>query len=295
VPAPGAAFERLGSAAVRVLPAPLLTRLARAQRPLARYAAAAKWRRYYPKRFVWALGPEDDLLHYTLEFAAGAHSALRYYHGVRMYFEGGKWNCAEVEKVLADAGFTLAQARSMLEFACGYGRLTRHFVHLLPAERITGSDIDPGAVAFVRRRFGVDGFTSTASPDRLSHGRRYQLIVVVSLFSHLPLDSWGPWLSRLHSLLEDDGLLLFSTLGRHAYDTNLAPEARERFTSPAPGFHYSPENETRGRLSGRHYGIAYVEEAFVRRAVAEAFDGALVSFVPRALNDFQDAYVLRRG
>lgn len=279
---------------MRLCPTPLLDLGARAQRPLARYAASAKWRRYYGKQFVSAFDPEDDLMHYTMDFAASAHSSLRYYHGVRMYFEGGKWNCAEVEKVLGDVGFRLADARSMLEFACGYGRLTRHFVHMLPPARITGSDIDPGAVAFVRERFGVDGLVSTSSPTDLSHDRRFQLIVVVSLFSHLPLDSWSRWLAQLYGLLEDDGLLLFSTLGMHAYDVNVPAGARDRFVSPVDGFHYGTDNETRGRLSGRHYGITYVDEAFVRRTVAATCDGELVTFVPRALNDFQDAYVLRR-
>ena len=61
------------------------------------------------------------------------------------------------------------------------------------------------------------------------------------------------------------------------------------------GFHYSPENETRGRLSGQHYGVAYVNDTFVRRVAADTFAGTFVTFVPRALNGFQDAYVLRRG
>jgi SAM-dependent methyltransferase len=277
------------------LPLPLLTALARAQRPLARSVAAAKWRRFYGRQFVSRVDPEDDLMHYTLDYAAGEHSSLRYYHGVRMYLEGGKWNCAEVEKVLADIGFTLSNATSMLEFACGFGRLTRHFVHMLPAARITGSDIDPRAVSFVRREFGVDGFVSTTSPADLRHDGRYQLIVVVSLFSHLPLAAWGPWLTRLHALLEDDGLLVFSTLGMHAYDVNIPADARARFHAEVDGFHYSPENETRGRLPGDDYGIAYVDDGFVRRTAADAFAGELVTFVPRALNDFQDAYVLRRS
>ncbi len=279
---------------MRLLPTALLDLVARLQRPLARHAASAKWRRYYGKQFVSAVDPDDDLMHYTMDFAAREHSSLRYYHGVRMYLEGGKWNCAEVEKVLGDVGFRLADARSMLEFACGYGRLTRHFVFMLPPARITSSDIDPGAVAFVCDRFGVDGFVSTTAPTELRHDRRYQLIVVVSLFSHLPLDSWGAWLAQLHALLEDGGLLLFSTLGTYAYDVNIPSEARDRFASPVDGFHYDTDNETRGRLSGEHYGITYVDEAFVRRTVADAFDGELVTFVPRALNEFQDAYVLRR-
>jgi 2-polyprenyl-3-methyl-5-hydroxy-6-metoxy-1,4-benzoquinol methylase len=288
------AFQHYGPTVVRLVPTPLREPLARAHRPLARYVAAGKYRRKYGAGFVSRFHPEDDLMHYTFDFAR-QEPALRYYHGVRMYFEGGEWNAAEVDKVLRDVGFSLRDAGSMLEFACGYGRLTRHLVHMISPSRITGSDIDPRAVEFVTEQFGIRGFPSTASPEDLHHDRRYELIVVVSLFSHLPSDTWGPWLTRLHGLLEDDGLLLFSTLGTHAYEVNIPDSDRPAFQTITEGFFYNTSNETRGRLSGDQYGVAYVSEDYVRGAVKRSFDGRMLTFVPRALNGFQDVYVLQRA
>src|ERR1700732_676679 len=101
---------------------------ARAPRPLARYLAASKYRRKYGGRFVSRIDAKDDLLHYSIDGASESFSSFRYYHGVQWYFNGGEWNAAEVEDVLDYAGFSLGEAGSVLEFACGYGRLTRHFV-----------------------------------------------------------------------------------------------------------------------------------------------------------------------
>jgi hypothetical protein len=59
-------------------------------------------------------------------------------------------------------------------------------------------------------------------------------------------------------------VLLFSTLGMHAFDANVPEADRAGFRRAAEGFFYNEANETRGRLSADHYGTAYVDEPFVR-------------------------------
>lgn len=281
-----AAIQRVGTKLLPLIPASLQPPLIRLHRPLARYVAAGKYRRKYGGRFVATVDANDDLLHYGLE-AASAYPAFRYYHGVRMYLEGGEWNSHEVEKVLGDVGVSLADAGSFLEFASGYGRLTRHFVHTISPSKITVSDIDPRAVDFVRETFGVGGFYSASTAEEVAHDGRYDVIVVVSLFSHLPEASWRPWLERLHRMLNADGVLLFSTHNFHDADP-------KDFETQAEGFLYRRQNETRGRLDVQQYGAAYVSDAYVKGAVAEHFAGRLLTFAPHALMGGQDAYVVRR-
>jgi 2-polyprenyl-3-methyl-5-hydroxy-6-metoxy-1,4-benzoquinol methylase len=288
------AARRVGPVLLRLVPARLRPPLARIHRPLARQLAAVKYRRTYGRRFVAKIHEEDDLLHYSLDVAS-AEPAFRYYRAVEMYFAGGAWNVAEVEKTLADAGFALDEARSLLEFACGYGRLTRHLVHKLDPGRITVSDIDARGVDFLTAELGVSGFHSARTARQLTHDGRYDMVVVVSLFSHLPLEHWRPWLERLGEMLNPGGVLWFSTGGMHAWTVNVAETDREAFRPKADGFLWREENETRGRLAAEEYGIAYVSNAFVERAVSESFPGRLLRYCPRALNGFQDAYVLQRA
>jgi 2-polyprenyl-3-methyl-5-hydroxy-6-metoxy-1,4-benzoquinol methylase len=282
---------RAGSKLIEAIPAPLRPWLSRFQRPAARYLAAAKYRRKYGGQFVSMIDDDDDLLHYGLEFAS-AYPAFRYYHAVRMYLEGGEWNAAEVKAVLDDVGLPLGDAGSVLEFACGYGRLTRHFVPTIGASKLTVSDIDGRAVDFVKERFGVDGFYSTTTACELINDGRYDVIVVVSLFSHLSIEDWGPWLRRLHQMLNTDGVLLFSTHNiKDAGENHAGENAAE---TKADGFLYREQNETRGRLNPERYGTAYVSEQYVERAVSENSVGRLLTFSPGALMGGQDAYVLQR-
>lgn len=285
--------QRFGPRLVALVPAGLRPRLAELHRPAARHLAAARYRRRYAEPFMSDIDYADDLLQYALGVAA-ARPALRYYDAVNMYFRGGEWNAAEMAKVVDEHGFPLAGAGSVLEFACGWGRVTRHLVHLMDRGRLTVSDVDPVAVRFVSRKLGVRGFSSAIDPLDLRHEDRYDLILVVSLFSHLPIAAWGPWLERLGRLLEPGGALAFSTLGMHAFAVNVTEDERGAFDEVAEGFFYRAANETRGRLDTDHYGLAYVAEDPVRDLAGQHFPGRVVAACPRALNDFQDVYVLER-
>ena len=236
----------------------------------------------------------DDLMQYALGFTA-SRGVLAYSDAARMYFHGGEENAAELAEVLREHGFFLADAASVLEFACGWGRVTRHLVHLMDRDRLVVSDVDPAAVRFVCGKLGVRGFPSAIDPDELRHDRRYDVVLVVSLFSHLPLGAWGPWLGRLGGFVEPGGALVFSTLGMHAFDVSVPEAERGAFEAVAEGFLHRAVNETRGRLGTEHYGVSYVAEGSVRELAEQHFPGSIVAACPRALNRFQDVYVLRRG
>ena len=285
--------QQFGPGLVALVPAPMRPWLAELHRPIARHLAAARYRRRYGGPFMSDIDYADDLLQYSLGVAA-PRPALRYYDAVRMYFQGGEWNAAEMAGVVREHGFPLVEAGSVLEFACGWGRVTRHLVHLMDRSRLTVSDVDPVAVQFVCRKLGVRGFASAIAPLDLRREERYDVILIVSLFSHLPLADWGPWLGRLGRLLEPGGALAFSTLGMHAFDVNIPDAERGAFQEVAEGFFYRAANETRGRLSTDHYGLSYVAEGPVRDLVEQHFPGSIVAACPRALSIFQDVYVLER-
>jgi 2-polyprenyl-3-methyl-5-hydroxy-6-metoxy-1,4-benzoquinol methylase len=277
--------------AVKVLPTPIVRFLARAHRPLARYLAARPYQGGASGPFVRSVHSEDDLVHHGMRQMAEAGSAFRYYHSLELYYGGGERNASETESILAALGAPLDDAGSILEFACGHGRLTRHLVRRVSPAKLTVSDIDRNAVDFVTRTFGVRGLYSTTEPEQLVHDRQYDLILVVSLFSHLPIQTWTRWLKRLNELLMPDGLLVFSTLPWQTGDSPPIPEQNAAFEL---GLLYSEQNETRGRLRGDEYGTSFVRTQFVLDAVEQHFTGRLVKHLPLALNGVQDVYVLRR-
>lgn len=206
---------------------------------------------------------------------------------LRDYLADGWRTLSELVLLLERAGHCLSGCKQVLEFASGHGRFTRHLVKALGHERVTVSDVVPGAVAFSTAQFGVRGFVSTSEPAALAWPGRYDLVFVLSLFSHLPRSSWGRWLARLVDAVEPGGLLVFTTHGTEA-------ARRARVTLDAEGYFFAPSSESTA-IDAQEYGTAFTDEAFVRARTAElAGTVEVLRWAPMWFWHHQDAWVLQR-
>jgi SAM-dependent methyltransferase len=198
------------------------------------------------------------------------------------YFRQGYELIPTIEQI-ADWAFPGERDRiSVLEFACGYGRIVRHLVRSFPAANVSASDIDAGAVVFVTEQLGVNGKLSAAEPEQLRWDESYDLVVVPSLFSHLPDRTFARWLGFLHGLLNDRGVLAFSVHG----------EELEPGGDFSAGIVYRPINEAAGRLDPEEYGSATVTEDYVADRIETATGSRRYARVERGFWDFQDVYLL---
>jgi SAM-dependent methyltransferase len=180
---------------------------------------------------------------------------------------------------------TPAIAGNVLDFASGYGRVTRFLLRFLPAERLWVSDVYADGVRFQEERFGVHGVVSSVLPEDFPAGEtRFDAILVTSLFSHLAAERFVAWLRVLMRLLAPGGVLAFSV-----HDRGLLPPGTE---VPAPGLLFQAISES-GSLAGDDYGSAWVSEDFVRGALRQATGeaGGSLHRLPRGLCGFQDLYV----
>jgi SAM-dependent methyltransferase len=214
-----------------------------------------------------------------------------------MYFASGRLIWSTLRAVIERRFGGLSRVGKLLDFAAGYGRVSRFIVQDLAPERLWVAEIDPAAVRFQERAFGVHGLLSTGRPEDLACDERFDCIVVSSLFTHLPAGDFHAWLARLCGLLNPGGLLLMSVhdlaLLGEAAPASAADAAGEE---PAAGLVFREVSESRS-LATAQYGTAWVSEGFVRSALA-ATAGALgldVKRVPRGLVSFQDLYVVSLG
>lgn len=173
----------------------------------------------------------------------------------------------------------------ILEFAAGFGRLTRFLVKRYDPSLIVTSDIDEPAVAFCGERIGVRSIVSAIRPEDLPIHEKFDLILVYSLFSHLPADLFSRWLGRLYELLDEGGFLVISVHD----ERSVPPEHR----NPG-GLTFGPENESRF-LESSVYGSTWVSSAYVRDAIARTCPGSRTTHVPWGLSNYQDIYVIGRG
>jgi SAM-dependent methyltransferase len=203
------------------------------------------------------------------------------------YFGLGYEAWAVFDDVLAWRGRRWSDVGKMLDFACGYGRVTRFLVQTEARRGLHVSDILDDAVEFQRKTFGVQGFVSHYDPAMVQLPGPFDLITVVSLFTHLPDDLFRKWLAKLAHALSPGGMLVLTTQGPWCYEHN--------FGKPmASDFVFRPESESK-RLEPKLYGVTYCSEQRFRAILAEVGDFHVSAVVPRGLNEHQDLYVIERG
>ncbi len=203
------------------------------------------------------------------------------------YFRSGAEIWEALRRLLEWRSGSLERIGALLDFASGYGRVTRFIARALPPERVWVADVYAGAVRFQEERFGVHGIVSTVEPEAFASPRRFDCVFVSSLFTHLPERSFGRWLARLWSLVAPGGALAFSVHDPSLLGDGVAgPDG-----APPGGFRFAPVSES-GSLSAADYGTCWASEDFVRRALASAAPGAAVLRFPRALCNFQDLYLV---
>jgi len=134
------------------------------------------------------------------------------------YIQGGHNNALAVKRQILDLRHP-NEALKVLDFASGFGRITRHLTHMMPEHQIMASDIHSNACEFLKDTLGIPAFVSSSDPSELSIGEDYDIIFVMSLFSHLPDRTFGLWLGALYERLAPGGFLLFTANGRVTLDT----------------------------------------------------------------------------
>jgi SAM-dependent methyltransferase len=195
-----------------------------------------------------------------------------------------------LEEIVGHRFGGLSKVGSFLDFAGGYGRMTRFLAAKVDPARIWTSDIKARAVEFQRRQFGVNGFVSTAEPEALKIAERFDIIFVASLFSHLPESTFARWLRKLCELCRPDGLVIFSV-----HDVSLLSPVQR----PAADFIYSAVNEETPLhvgdrpLDTSQYGLTYVSEHYLRKVIGELpLRSRRYIRWDRALLNHQDIYIL---
>jgi SAM-dependent methyltransferase len=170
----------------------------------------------------------------------------------------------------------------VLDFASGYGRITRFLVREILPESLWVADVYAEGVRFQEERFGVHGVISTVRPEELELGETFDAILVTSLFTHLPEERFLAWLRVLFGRLNPGGVLAFST-----HDPSLLVPCPPL---PESGLLFQEISES-GSLDTSDYGSTWVTEEFVRGAVARVAPSASVHRLERGLCNYQDLYV----
>lgn len=106
---------------------------------------------------------------------------------------------------------------STLDWGCGCGRTTR-FLLDAGLGQIYGCDIDRPAIAWCERELAPARFAVIGTEPPTDYGPgSMDLIIGVSVLTHLSRQDQSTWLRELHRIASPDGLILVTVHGDYAY------------------------------------------------------------------------------
>lgn len=220
--------------------------------------------------------PDDHLFAYVRDNAQTEAKAIE------DYLKGGYESAA----IFAKIAMQYPGTKTVLEFASGYGRMTRHIKSVAPHLDVTVCDIHEQANRFARDNMGVRSIESSPVPEQFFADQPYDMTFALSLFSHLPRHTWTRWLRSLLSTLRKDGILAFTAHGRVS-----ANEQSIDFDSDGFAFHARSEQAD---LDVADYGSAYVTPKFAFAQINSLGNARIVDFSEGHWWGHQDLYVIQR-
>ena len=173
----------------------------------------------------------------------------------------------------------------ILDFPCGYGRVSRLLKLAFPAAELTAADLDRSAVDFCATEFGATPLYSAVDPSEIPLRGRFDLIFCGSLLTHLQAERWAGFLEFFQAALNPGGLLVFSThsdlaaewliTGYHDYGLPPASITDLLTQYQATGFGYVDY------APGQNYGISLSTAAWVATAAAKVKGWQCVAYFPK--------------
>lgn len=156
------------------------------------------------------------------------------------------------------------KANTILDFGSGYGRVSRFLPQVFPNAEISISEVKGHSLKFQKEQFGFMGIEHTQDAESLGNST-FDLVLSLSVFTHLPQASFEAWLTKLINALNPNGALVFTF--------NNISTFKEQ--APDPNFHYLTLSEDSSfsfvsdSLSDTsEYGSTYVSYTYLEEFLA---------------------------
>lgn len=178
----------------------------------------------------------------------------------------------------------------MLDWGCGCGRVTVHFLMEPNTAVVHGCDIDPAAVAWCDAHLAPGQFkTIDPWPPTPYANATFDLVIGFSVFTHLARDVQRAWLIEMQRIIAPGGLFLASTHG------SFAATFAELSDSPTLLQHGIVDDIQDGTLDGiapeGYYRGVFQTREYTVREWSRYFE--IVEYIERGMGNFQDLIVMQ--
>lgn len=229
--------------------------------------------------------PDDLIFRFLVENPVFKTTEL----AVKYYFYDGAKSARKLNKLLfSQLGVKRSVDTCFLEFASGYGCVTRQLTRELSPVNIVSCDIHEAACSFINSAIGVKTILSATNPEDLKiKSNSFDVVFALSFFSHMPDHTWGRWLKNLFDKVTPCGYLIFTTQGM---------VSRKHFGNPMipdNGIWFTPSSEQKD-LDVADYGNTIVTPEYVKRAVENILCQNIFYIAEAGWWEHQDLYVIKK-
>ncbi|HIJ81338.1 MAG TPA: class I SAM-dependent methyltransferase [Desulfuromonadales bacterium] len=202
-----------------------------------------------------------------------------------------------VTAYMTEAGLEISTVRSVLDIGCGSGRILAAWHLDDSSRRLVGCDINYELITWARNNMpaGIE-FLHNKLHHRLPLGDAcFDMIQLLSVFTHLSLQSQQELLREMYQHLNPNGHLLI-TLHGHTYIRLFMPDRNDEFIST--GYIETTEQDEGSNQFGTYHSYKYAEALFDAAGFEIAgyypmgkIRGKRITFQIASL---QDVYLLKR-
>jgi SAM-dependent methyltransferase len=181
---------------------------------------------------------------------------------------------------------------AVLDWGCGCGRLTRHFISFSGIPRICGCDIDAGAIAWCAENLAPAQFaTVPLHPPAPYEDDSFDAVVAYSVLTHLTRDVQREWIKEMRRILKPGGLFLASVHGESAAFVSFNKEAPKILADGiCDSFHGGPQLD--GIAPPGYYRGTFQAKRYTLREYSRIFE--ILEYRERGATNFQDLVVMRK-
>jgi SAM-dependent methyltransferase len=189
------------------------------------------------------------------------------------FWSSGQMALEDICNALASVGRSLDDFKSIYDFGCGCGRIILHLLDQVSPSRVTGTDSDGDAVAWLRTRLPSGRIEDNgALPPLPFDDNSFDLIIGWSVFTHLPESYQDKWLAELARVLSPGGVMLQTVHGMSHFDLMGAPEDDPiRMALPEKGIFYL-ENYGHDSPFASYYQTTYHHRDYIHAHWSQWFD-----------------------
>jgi len=125
--------------------------------------------------------PNDEMMNYIFEVGFTE----------KEYFNEGRKNAYSFAEAVNRYKPTLLKGKFVLEYGCGHGRICRYLPKLFSPSKLFVADVWDDAVNFCANEFNANPLLITDEKTLSGYNTQFDIILSYSVFSHLPLVSFG--------------------------------------------------------------------------------------------------------